>query len=148
MDYLSNFSETLSELILMNNLNAKQLGKLIGVDRSTITKYLVKRSYPKLPYAVKIANHFGCPLDYLFGLTNDYIKKTYLPCPPFFQVFQELLKARNCTQYRVYTDLGFYEQSASNWYHGVSIPAMDSIIRISEYFGCTLDELVGRKSAD
>ena len=148
MDYLSNFSETLSELMLIQKLSAEELGKRIKIDRSTITKYKSKRSYPKLQFAIKIADYFGCPLDYLFGLADDYKKKTYLTCPPFYQVFQQLLKSRNCTRYRLFTDLDFHDQIVDNWYYGKNIPSMDSVIRIAEYFGCTLDELVGRKSVD
>ena len=123
------------------------LGDQINIDRSTITKYKAKRSYPKLQFAIKIADYFGCSLDYLFGLTDDYKKKTYLPCPPFYQVFQELLKSRNCTRYRLFIDLDFDDQIVDNWYYGRTTPAVDSVIRIANYFGCTLDELVGRKSA-
>lgn len=148
MDILSNFSETLSELILMHNLNSTKLSKQLNIDRSTLTKYLAKRSFPKLTYAITIADYFGCSLDYLFGLTNEYNKKTYLPCPPFYQVFQETLKSHNCTQYRLYTDLNFNDKSVIAWYKGKSIPAMDNLIKISEYFECSLDELVGRKPVE
>ena len=148
MDYLSNFSETLSDLLAIQKLTAKDLGKQIGIDRSTITKYKSKRSYPKLQFAIKIADYFGCSLDYLFGLTDDYQKKTYLQCPHFYLVFQELLKSRNCTRYRLFTDLEFYDQIVDNWYYGRTTPAMDSLIKIAGYFSCTLDELVGRKSAN
>ena len=85
MDILSNFSETLSDLIVMHNLNSSILSKQLNIDRSTITKYLAKRSFPKLTYAIAIADYFGCSLDYLFGLTNEYNKKTYLPYPQFYQ---------------------------------------------------------------
>ena len=145
---LDNFSETLSELILMHNLDASKLGKQISIDRSTITKYLSKRSYPELSYAIKIADYFGCSSDYLFGLTNDYKKKTYLPCPPFYQSFQELLKSRKCTRYRLCKDMEFYDQVVDDWYNNKHIPTMDKLIKIADYFGCTLDELVGRKSVD
>ena len=132
--------------MLIHNLNAKELGSQIKINQSTITKYKAKRSFPKLQFAIKIADYFGCSLDYLFGLSNEYEKKTYLPCPPFYQVFQESLKSHNCTQYRLYTDLDFYDQSVIDWHKGRSIPAMDHLIKIAKYFGCTLDELVGRKS--
>ena len=97
MGIVSNFSETLSELLSMYNLSGKELGKQIQVDRSTITKYISKRSYPRLNYAIKIADYFGCSMDYLSGLTNDYKKKTYLSCPPFNQVFQEFLESIFCS---------------------------------------------------
>ncbi|MDE6275064.1 MAG: XRE family transcriptional regulator [Clostridia bacterium] len=148
MDILSNFSETLSELIAMHNLNASILGKQLKIDRSTITKYLAKRSLPKLQFAIKIVDYFGCSLDYLFGLTNDYQKKSYLQCPPFFQVFQQLLASRNCSRYRLFTDLDIHDQIVDDWYYGRSIPSMYNIIRLANYFNCTLDELVGRKAVE
>ena len=148
MDILSKFGETLSELIAMQDLNATRLGKQLNIDRSTITKYLAKRSLPKLQFAIKIVDYFGCSLDYLFGLTDDYQKRNYLPCPPFHQVFQQLLNSRNCTRYRLFTDLEIHDQIVDDWYYGRSIPSIHNLVRIANYFGCTLDELVGRKAVE
>lgn len=145
MNILSNFSETLSELMLMENLNAGQLSKFVNIERSSITKYLEGKVLPKLPYATAIADYFGCSLDYLFGLSNEYKKCNYLSCPPFYQLFQQLLKSRGCTRYRLYTDLGFHDQVVDNWYYGKHIPTLDYLIAIANYFDCSLDELVGRK---
>ena len=148
MGIASNFSETLSELLAMHNLNASQLAKQIKIDRSTITKYLVKRSLPQLQFALKIADYFGCSLDYLFGLTNDYKKVVYLSCPPFYEVFQQLLDSQNCTRYRLFTDLNFHDQIVDDWYYGRRIPRIDNLRKIADYFNCTLDELVGRKAVE
>ena len=81
MNNLSNFSETLSELMLIRSLNKKELAEQIAdIDASSITKYFTKGVIPKLPHAISIADFFGCSLDYLFGLTNDkYKEKIYLP---------------------------------------------------------------------
>ena len=148
MNILSNFSETLDELIKRRDLTATELGKQIEIDRSTITKYLVKRSLPKLQYAIKIVDYFGCSLDYLFGLTNDYKERKYLQCPPFYQVFQQLLKSRDCTRYRLFTDLEIHDQIVDDWYYGRSVPSIHNLVRVANYFGCTLDELVGRKAVE
>ena len=148
MDILSNYSETLTELMSMCNKKAEELSKLVPIDRSTITRYLEGKTIPTLPYAIELANYFGCSLDYLFRLTNDYNKKTYLPCPPFFQVFQETLKLHNCTKYRLNKDLGFHNNTLIDWFYGRRTPTIDNLIILANYFGCTLDELVGRKLVD
>ena len=148
MDILSKFGETLDELMTIKDLSATELAKQIGVDRSTITKYLVKRSLPKLQYALKIVDYFGCTLDYLFGYTDDYKERKYLQCPPFYQVFQQLLKSRNCTRYRLSVDLEIHDQIVDDWYYGRSIPSIHSLVHVANYFGCTLDELVGRRAAE
>ncbi|MDE5756906.1 MAG: helix-turn-helix domain-containing protein [Clostridia bacterium] len=145
MEIASNFSETLSELMLIHNLTATKLAREINVDCTSFTKYFRKGVIPTLPYAVAIADYFCCSLDYLFGLANEYEKKEYLPCPPFFEKFQEALKIHNCTMYRLAKDLNFSYQIIIAWYHGRRIPAMGNIIILADYFGCTLDEFVGRK---
>ena len=148
MNNLSNFSETLSELMLIHNLKANELADKINIDNSSITKYFREGVIPTLPYATSIADFFGCPLDYLFGLTNDYETKSYLPCPPFSQAFGNILKLHKCTKYRLAKNLKISNQTTIAWHKGTSIPTIENLIRIANYFGCTLDELVGRKSID
>ncbi|MDE5654137.1 MAG: transcriptional regulator, partial [Clostridia bacterium] len=148
MNILSNFSETLSELMLIHNLRTKQLAEQISIDASSITKYFRESVIPNLPHAISIADFFGCSLDYLFGLTYEFEKKIYLPCPPFSQAFDDILKFHNRTKYRLAKDLKFSNQSTIAWHKGKSIPTMDNLIKIADYFGCTLDELVGRKCVE
>ena len=148
MNILSNFSETLSELMTRYNLNKKELAEKIGIDDTSIIKYLNSGVIPKLPYAIAIADYFSCSLDYLFGLTDDYKMKQYLPCLPFFQAFQSALDFNKCTKYRLAKVLKVSNQTTIAWGKGASIPSMSNLIKIANYFGCTLDELVGRKSAD
>lgn len=146
MDISLNFVETLSELLIINNLNKKELAEQIGIADTSITKYFTSGVIPKLPYAIAIADYFDCSLDYLFGLTDDYEKKKYLPCPPFVQAFQRALKLNKCTKYRLAKVLKVSNQTTIAWGKGTSIPSIHNLVRIAKYFGCTLDELVGRKS--
>ncbi len=148
MSILSNFSETLAELMLIQNLKAEDLSKLIPIERSTITRHLEGKTIPTLPNAIEIADFFECSLDYLFCLTNKYEKKKYLPCPPFSLAFQEILKSNKCTRYRLGKDIKYPNNTLIDWFYGKRIPRMDNVIKIADYFGCTLDELVGRKSVD
>ena len=144
----SNFSETLSELMSMRNLNAEELSEKITVDRSTITRYLEGKTIPMLPNAIEIADYFGCSLDYLFCLTNEFNEKKYSACPPFYQAFQEILKIRKCTRYRLGKDNKFPNNTLVDWFYGRRLPRIDNVIKIANYFGCTLDEIVGRKSIE
>ena len=73
---------------------------------------------------------------------------SYLPCPPFFQAFDSILKFNNRTKYRLAKDLNISNQTTIAWHKGTSIPTIENLIRIANYFGCALDELVGRKSVD
>ncbi|MDE6474954.1 MAG: XRE family transcriptional regulator [Clostridia bacterium] len=145
MDILSSFSETLADLISMQNINTVKLEVQTHIDCTSYSKYLNKKVIPTLPNAITIADLFGCSLDYLFGLTNEYQKKNYLPCPPFSQSFQEILKSHKCTRYRISKDLGIHNNTVTDWFYGRRIPTIDNLIITANYFGCSLDELVGRK---
>ena len=68
--------------------------------------------------------------------------------PPFSQAFDNILKLHKRTKYRLAKDLNISNQTTIAWHKGTSIPTMENLIRIANYFGCTLDELVGRKSTD
>lgn len=47
--------------------------------------------------------------------------------------FEEILKEKSITPYRVATDLGISPMSLSDWKNGKSKPKMDKMLKISEY---------------
>ncbi|MDE7191031.1 MAG: helix-turn-helix domain-containing protein [Clostridia bacterium] len=148
MDILSNFGETLKELISMRNINTVELEAQTNIDCTSYSKYLNKKVIPTLPNAITIADFFGCSLDYLFGLTNEFEKENYLPYQPFSKSFQEILKSHKCTRYRISKDLGIHNNTVTDWFYGRRIPTIDNLIITAKYLGCSLDELVGRKPVE
>ena len=88
-DILSNFSETLSELMFDAHMTPEALSKAIGADLSVIYRYLRKEQLPTLQRALAIADLFACSLDYLFGLSHAEPHMTYRPAPPFAERFPD-----------------------------------------------------------
>ena len=66
--YLSNFVYTLKELLIENGITQSELAERLNTEPSTISKYLKEKQYPDIEMAVKIADYFGCSLDFLFLL--------------------------------------------------------------------------------
>ena len=56
--------------------------------------------------------------------------------------FEELLKEKGITSYRVSLDTGIPQATFSRWKNGVAAPKVDKLIKIAEYLGISLDELV------
>lgn len=52
-----------------------------------------------------------------------------------FQKVEQLAKARGVTFYRVAEDLGFPRSLFSDWKNGKSMPKMDKLIDLANYFG-------------
>lgn len=57
--------EKLRELRTRRGLTVRQLGEMLGVDHSHITKIERGENIPSLPLALKIANFFGVSVDQL-----------------------------------------------------------------------------------
>ncbi len=63
-----------------------------------------------------------------------------------YQIFDELLKARNTTVYRVSKATGISPSTFTDWKNGRSAPKLDKLTRIAEYFNIPLDDLLGHGS--
>lgn len=56
-----------------------------------------------------------------------------------YQKFEQLVKARGITAYRVAKDLGYAPTLFSDWKSGKSKPKVDKLKRIADYFGVSID---------
>lgn len=59
-----------------------------------------------------------------------------------YTVFAKLLETKNITPYRVYKETGVPQSSLSEWKRGNSMPKIDKLIKIAEYFGVSVDYLL------
>lgn len=60
--------------------------------------------------------------------------------------FAALLAAHNTTAYRVAKDTGIAPSTLADWKSGRSTPKADKLARIADYFGVSLDTMLGRSS--
>lgn len=56
-----------------------------------------------------------------------------------YKKFEQLLKARGITAYRVAKDIGFAPTVFSDWKAGRSNPKTDKLKKIADYFGVTIE---------
>jgi transcriptional regulator with XRE-family HTH domain len=63
-----------------------------------------------------------------------------------YDIFEQLLKERRVTAYRVAKETGISTATLTQWKNGTSIPKQDKLQKIADYFGITLDYLVGNAS--
>lgn len=64
------FADRLKELRKSNSLTQEDLGKILGVGKTTISMYENGNSTPNDEIKIKIADHFNVSMDYLIGKTN------------------------------------------------------------------------------
>lgn len=63
-------ADRLKEIRKSNNLTQTELGKILGVGKTTISMYENGNSTPNDEIKLKISDYFNISLDYLLGKTN------------------------------------------------------------------------------
>lgn len=60
-----------------------------------------------------------------------------------YEIFEKLLSAHNVTSYRVSKETGIPSSTFTDWKNGRSTPKNEKLQKIAEYFGVTIDYLMG-----
>ena len=63
-----------------------------------------------------------------------------------YSVFDALLKARGISVYQISKATGISASTFSDWKSGRSTPKADKMARIADFFGVSLDELLGTEN--
>lgn len=145
MDNWYILDERLKDLLFESKMSAEELSKLINIEQSTIYKWWTNNSIPNLDNLIKLANVFECSIDYLIGKSNEIYKVKSKPLLDFNIQLKLLIEKHNTTMYNICKTKNISKSVFRNWLSGKSQPLIDSIIKLSDYFDCSIDYLVGRE---
>ncbi len=141
---LENFPDVFKELVVENLANITEVSQEIGCGEGTLSRYASGLSTPTLEMTVRLADYFGVTCDYLLGLDEDSAAEDFLPCPPFAKRLEEVLKLFNISRYKLTKITGIAESVMRYWVQGKTQPSAESIVKIAQALGCTVDFLIGR----
>ena len=145
MNY-SIFAERLSELLFEAQLNPPAFAKKIGCGRNTINRYLSGNNMPALNIVVRMADFFRCSVDFLMGIEHENHIVNFKNCPPFNEQLNFLCKHFGKTKYQLQKGTQIPESAIYSWQSGHTAPTIESIEKIAEFFGCSMDFILGRES--
>lgn len=94
------FSNRLSALLNEHNINQAELAKILGVSESTVGKWMLMKSLPRMGIIQKLSDYFGVPKSYFLEEAAEN-KRTYYLDPETARLAQEL---KDNPQYRVLFD--------------------------------------------
>lgn len=144
---MKTFSIVLKELMEENSVDVKSLAKHLEFSSASIVyEWLRCEKSLLLPTAVKIADFFRCPLDYLFGRSDDFNDRVFQECPPFDMQLKKVLNNQKISQYNLTKNKIVSGASIDAWLNKKQIPHIDSIIKLADYLNVTMDFLVGREN--
>ena len=143
MEDLSIFSERLREYV--GEERPSELAQMLGIARSTMFELMRGSFLPSTRVLILLVEHFACSSDYLLGLAELPKEGAFLPVLPFGGRLREALKVFSVTQYRLEKDLKISGSTVYAWLTDRAIPSVASLIHLSQYFGCSVDFLLGRE---
>jgi len=141
---MATFPERLSELMAEKEIKSHELAAIVGVNTTTINDWKRGKYQVYLANAIKLADFFACPLEYLMGRVEDFSDFTPRPCPLFYPRFLAVLAEKDCSTYRIRTDTSISGGHFDRWKTG-SDPLVLTLITVADYLDITLDYLVGRE---
>ena len=141
---MATFSERISDLMVEKEIGSPQLAAIVGVDATTVNNWKRGKFQMFLSNAVKLADLFECSLEYLVGRcdnVNYFISK---PCPPFYDRFLAVMEKCGYSTYRLRKESPIKGAHLNKWKKGTD-PLMATLVIAADFFGVTLDYLVGRE---
>ena len=139
---MANLSEVLTGLMFDKNVTSQKLASDLNVTVGTINRWKGDRSGIKLTDLIKLCKYFGCSLDYLVGKTEQDIKPSKFELENFGVQVRKVMKSKGISSYVLRRDTQFASSRFVDWDKGAD-PKLSTLIELANYFGCSLDELVG-----
>lgn len=139
----SSFTETLKEVLEDAGMNIPQLALAMGCDKAAIRRWTYKMYWPDPESVIKIADIFNVSADYLFGRTDSKAYKKEQARNSFYERYAKLKEERGCTDYKVAKECGIRDSAICKWKTIKKFPTTESLIKLADFFGCSLDYLLG-----
>lgn len=137
------FGERLKDLMIENKIKSEILAEKIKVDGSTVRLWCSGNSDIFLSNILKLADYFGCSLEYLLGKSDTLLDYIPSPPPPFYSRLIFVMEEKQVSQYRIIKDTVMSSGNFSSWKKGAD-PFVRTLIDVADYLNVTLDYLVGR----
>ena len=113
------------------------------ISKDTFYKY--KQRNPSLQTLIKIANYLQVSIDYMYELDNkNHFREYSTNQKKFYDILTVLINKAKISNRQFCNDLHYAKDNILRYKNGVE-PSIRTLFEISEYFGCTVDDLLIKK---
>ena len=147
--FVSAFVSVLDELLEEKGTNIKLFAPEIKTHADVLYAYKRDNYLPSIPTAMKIANYFDCSLNYLMGIDEDKKNSKFTnsyDISKFYPRYEALLNKEGIKHFSLCKKIDLNVSSLKNWKDGKP-PKMEPLIKIAQYFGVSIDYLIGRSDS-
>lgn len=137
MDFISLVKNALEE----ENKSLEDLFKDQIVSKDTFYKY--RQRDPSLSTIIKIANYLKVSIDYLLEIKdeNSFSAPYIYDSKIFYDNLLSLIGVNKISCRKFCKDLNYSRDNVLRWKKG-AIPRVSNLIEISNYFNCSIDDLL------
>ena len=138
------FQLRLKSLIEDCDMTKKDFARAVGISQEVIIRATVYGIVPSVKSLVKLCDFLRCPIFYLLGETEDC---DFIPAQSPATFFDRLkaLTAEKGIKYSALSHvMSFAPNSVYEWFRTNSLPSLDYLRELADYFGVSVDYLLGR----
>lgn len=139
------FKVQLFNLLKSNNLTISDLSRATGISTARLSNYYNGKDMPALDNAILLINFFKCRMDYLLGLSKEYIviaEKRKYSQNDFLYKLKLLNDINLISQRNLCKQIELNKSCFSNWHNGQK-PKTTTLIKLAVFFDCSTDYLLG-----
>ncbi len=138
------FQARLSELIDELEVTKIEFARRVPVSEAVITRAVIYGIVPSLKILVRIADFLNVSLPYLLGESDD---AAFYPAEPqvgFHARLDGLAKESNVKYSQIAHKMPFSKNFFYEWQRVKTLPSLDYLRALAEYFDVSVDYLLGR----
>ncbi len=140
------FNVRLGELIEDNYSSKKEfIEKVEFLNAKNLGRWLNNEVKPSCKIFTQLADLFNCSMEYLLGRTEEIGTGKYNNIKPFDVQLKKIMKEKNISQYKMNNDGVSNPSHFNKWFKLKSEPQIETIIKLADYFGVTVDYMLGRE---
>ncbi len=142
------FSKRINELMSEENVSARALADILGVQRKSIFLWRSGRYYPKYDALIKLIYYFEVSAEYLLGLSDQserIIKneKHVDNESAFKSCLIKYMEENACSKYKMAKKLGVGQTVFTRWIKKGAIPEVSNLIKLSLLMNESIEYLLG-----
>jgi len=123
-------------------ITSQKLALDLGVTVVCVNRWKTNKKDIGLSKLISLCQYFTCSLDYLVGKSENTTRPNNFVLENFGTQVRNIMQERGISTYQLRKDTRYDGAYFYAWDKG-SDPKLSTLIELANYFGCSLDELVG-----
>ena len=129
----------------LGEISKEKKAAIIGINHTTYSRIYNYGIVPRTPALVKIADYFNVSVAYLMGESDSDYFSPIIEKVPFTSRLDSLLQEKNIkTLYDLSQKVHIHRNNIRQWYTAECLPLIDDLFILADFFGVSVDYLLGR----